>query len=149
MKLVCLMCDDCGMEITDPDVGELAWAKKDKAKTRVLVAHAPFACPRWRHLRHNLPEPVQERASVSLDYFLGDSGLLELLSRIETGDIPVKMGLELIRRLHVPGYEQYRMDRKEQCRSGSQSKFPAKPSRQAFCEYLDWKEEEATLDSQE
>lgn len=85
---------------------------------------------------------------MPLNYFLGRSGLFELLWRIETGDMPAAMGHELIRRLHVAGYEQYRVDRKEQCRSGSEFKLPARPSREVFCEYLDWKEEEA-LEPQE
>jgi hypothetical protein len=74
---------------------------------------------------------------------MGRSGLLELLARIETGDMPVETGLELIRRLHVPGYEQYRLYRREHNASGSEFKLPAKPDRRVFREYLAVKKEAA------
>lgn len=147
-RKVRLVCDDCDMEITDPCDGELAWAWKDEEKKRVLVVHAPYACPRWEHQTLHLPRHVQERGTANLDYFMGRSGLLELLARIETGDMPVGMGLELIRRLHVPGYEEYRLDRKKHNAGGSEFELPAKPDRLAFREYLALKKE-ATRDTQD
>lgn len=138
-----LVCDDCGMEITDPRHGELAWAWRDEAKERVWVVHAPYACPRWKHQTLHLPRHVQERGTANLAYFMGRSGLLELLARIETGDMPVQTGLELVRRLHVGRYEQYRLDRRKLIADEAECELPAKPDRQAFCEYLDLKKEAA------
>ena len=61
-----------------------------------------------RMLQGSRVRHVPARGTINLEHYLGPPGLLELLADIEKGDFPVKVGLELIRRLHVPGYEQSR-----------------------------------------
>jgi hypothetical protein len=136
-RKVHLVCDDCGMEIADPCDGELDWAWRDEAKERVPVVHAPYACPRWKHRGSGRPR----RGSERLDFFLGRLGLLDLLARIESKELPLETGLELIRRLHVPGYEQYRLFRRKHNASGSDSKLPGKPDRRDYRKYLALKTE--------
>jgi hypothetical protein len=43
-----------------------------------------------------------------LGHFLGTDGLMELLSFIAYGKLPIGEILEIIKRLHIPGYEQAR-----------------------------------------
>jgi hypothetical protein len=125
--------------ITNPRDGELAWAWKDEAKQRARVVHVPYACPRWKHTESGPPP----RGTENLDYFLGRLGLLELLARIDSGDLPVAMGLELVRRLHVPGYEQYRLFRREYNASGAEYPLPAIPDALAYRDYLELKKDAA------
>ncbi len=47
-------------------------------------------------------------ADLPLSSFLGPDGLMQLLSFIGTRTLPTEECLEMIKRLHVPGYEQAR-----------------------------------------
>ena len=131
-----LYCDDCKCPITDHGDGELAWARDDEGRTRVRVVHAPYACPRWKDLVDCLPRHVRERGTAGLDRYVGYFGLLELLEEIEAGEFPQDVGLELIRRLHVRGYEQYRLGRREMIADGDGEGFPAKPDASALRKFL-------------
>ena len=95
----------------------------------------PYACPRWKHQVNSLPRHVRERGTANLDRYLGSIGLLELLEDIEAGEFPQEVGLVLIRRLHVRGYEQYRLGRREMNADGDGERFPAKPGASALRAY--------------
>jgi hypothetical protein len=47
-------------------------------------------------------------ANLDLEYFVGADGLMQLLRLLEEGDIPQTEVLEMIKRLHIPGYERAR-----------------------------------------
>jgi hypothetical protein len=46
---------------------------------------------------------------LPLESFLGPDGLMELLSFIAGGELPTPEVLEMIKRLHIPGYEEARL----------------------------------------
>lgn len=136
-----LVCDDCGCEIMDAADGELAVGRKDRQRKCVLVVHVPSACERWKHKIHNPPQEIKERGTIRLDCFIGRLGLLDLIAKIEDGFWPAETGWELIRRLHVPGYEQYRLFRREYNAGEPEYELPAKPDRSAYADYLALKKE--------
>jgi hypothetical protein len=138
-KKLRLVCDDCNMEITDPRHGWLAWPREDRAKKRIRVVHAQYACPRWKHKQDEYPDRLFEH----LHFFLGRLGLLDLVAKIEDNEWPLATCLELIRRLHFPGYEQYRLFRLEHNASGSEFELPAKPDGRGYRQYLALKKEAA------
>jgi hypothetical protein len=125
-----LLCDDCEYEIADPPQAKLIWESLQPGKVKIV--HAPLACERWRHYGHALPGHITDRRTMSLGRYLGPLGLLELLACIQRGDLPVEMGLEVIRRLHVPGYEEYCVFRAENPEYG----LPANPDRADFEAFL-------------
>lgn len=136
MTELLLVCDDCGEPITDLRRAEVAWARYDDERKKVWVVHAPPDCPRWNQAA--LPTAVSGRGTVSLECYLGPSGRLELLNDIEHGEFPLEVGFDLLRRLHVPGYEQYLQARREAIADGCGEQVPARPGRGKFRDFLAW-----------
>ena len=137
MKKRELYCDDCGFPINDVKDAELAWARYDDEHNKVLVVHCPYACPRWKRRARCLPPEIGGRGTHNLELFVGAAGLIELLAWIQEGEFPVAIGLELVRRLHVPGYEAYRKQWQANTEAGGRAGFPRVPDRRpflAFCE---------------
>lgn len=136
MTKLLLVCDDCGELIVNPRQAEVAWARYDDERKKVWVVHAPHDCPRWNQAP--LSTAVSGRGTVSLRSYLGPAGLLELLNDIERGEFPLEVGFDLLRRLHVPGYEQYLLARRDAIADGCGEQVPARPGRSKFRNFLAW-----------
>jgi hypothetical protein len=110
-------CDSCGEPITNAKDGWVEWLTRDEDDVRIgrglrLVHHCSAHVPLDTRCQYN--ERVEHAADGSivsdlpLESYLGTTGLIDLLSLIAEKRIPVEEVLELIKRLHVPGYEQAR-----------------------------------------
>lgn len=102
-------CISCGDLITSIEEGWVEWLVTEDGygKSRVsglrLVHNVCRYDPR-REFRAN--KNLVE--GLPLERFVGADGLMLLLSLIAQGDMPRAELLELIKRLHIPGYEQTR-----------------------------------------
>lgn len=111
-------CDTCGHTIEKIEDGWVEWwipAKKESGLGKGLrLVHNRSTCPYG-------PEgscQYDEKSEMSdggfclqdhhLEKFLGDDGLMWLLSLLAEGDLPKEDVLEMIKRLHITGYEHTR-----------------------------------------
>jgi hypothetical protein len=103
------ICDECGQLIEKVEDGWLEWLKPpEKPVHGFRIVHVAGASPRF-HQGGNCYYPESYRASDNhLNYFAGPDGLALLLSFTEwyLGD-PKELA-EIIRRTHVPHYEEAR-----------------------------------------
>jgi hypothetical protein len=112
------ICDTCGEKIENPKDGWVEWIVvgagfRGGIKTGRdlrLVHHIP-ASPLGKPYGCQFNGP-EERAKdggiisdLSLEYFLGPDGLMRLLALISEDELPKEEVLEMIKRLHIPGYE--------------------------------------------
>jgi len=114
------ICDTCGEPIEKASDGWVEWLMErvddDKwiGRGLRLVHHYP-ASARGSDSRcqyHGEAEYKRNQSIVndqSLEDFLGPDGLMQLLSFIADGKIPTVEVLEMIKRLHIPGYEHARL----------------------------------------
>ena len=113
------ICDTCGDLIEKPEDGWVEWIEfrnpsgKIKGKNLRLVHHI-MASPlkesesgcyfkEWE-----LEETKGSMCDLSLQAFLGPDGLMRLLFYIPDRILPIREIVEMIKRLHVPGYEHAR-----------------------------------------
>jgi hypothetical protein len=111
------ICDTCGELIEEKGKGWVEWLvirkdKADKPQGRGLrLVHHGSASP---HGRCQYDGSVEYRRDggllhdVPLQDFLGPDGLMRLLSLLAKGELPKDEVLEMIKRLHIPGYEHAR-----------------------------------------
>ena len=115
------ICDGCGEPIKNVADGWVEWVERNDIETGRLVGrdlrlvhHLP-ASPR----RHNFPgcqfdQKAEDRRDGShvhdlgLTEFVGPDGLMRALALISEQRLPTPQVLELIKRLHIPGYEHAR-----------------------------------------
>ena len=112
------ICDTCGEPITKSSDGWVEWISypdeentgKRKGRGFRLV-HASHASP----IKSCQVGGTYERmggkgivADLPLERFLGPDGLMLLLSNISEEDVPNQEVLEMIKRIHIPGYDQVR-----------------------------------------
>jgi hypothetical protein len=110
------ICDACGQLIKEANHGWVEWlVSQDKSGKRSgrglrLVHHRLFSpngnCQYDSHLEFS-----RDRAclhDLDLESFLGPDGLNILLSQIAEHTLPTEDTLEMIKRLHIPGYEHTR-----------------------------------------
>ena len=99
-------CASCGELITDIEVGWVEW----------LAGADEYGTTRLKGLRlvHNLCRYDDRREfrkdqslveGLPLARFVGPDGLMLLLSLIAEGEMPRTELIELVKRLHIPGYE--------------------------------------------
>ncbi len=109
-------CDTCGRPIKKAKDGYLEWlVKKDtyEGYGLHLVHHKPasplggFDGCYYDETKHWRQDGAM-LASRELDYYLGDEGLVNLLEMIHGNWVDKNEGIEMIMRLHTPGYEQAR-----------------------------------------
>jgi hypothetical protein len=110
------ICDTCGKLIKSPNDGWVEWlARNDgegyRAKSLRLVHHRS-ASP----LKDSMTTGCQydkhyklEVNDLELAEFLGSDGLMMLLSMLTKGKVHQEELLEMIKRLHVPGFEHTRL----------------------------------------
>jgi hypothetical protein len=111
-------CDRCHQVIARSQDGYVEWLMpspgpqgRRMGKGLRLVHHAP-ASPLPDGCQYTHAEQRAARSLVhdgALDDFLGDDGLTQLLSLLTEKEVPTIETIELIKRLHTPGYERARL----------------------------------------
>jgi hypothetical protein len=111
------ICDSCGEPITKAKDGWVEWLTREEEGVQVgrglrLVHHCSAHSPLDTRCQYNERAEYETDGSIlsdlPLESYLGTNGLIDLLSLIAEKQIPVEEILELIKRLHIPGYEQAR-----------------------------------------
>ncbi len=113
------ICDTCGQEIIEASHGWVEWLRDVElvdsrpSKGLRLVHHFPASPLRGdSRCQYNGDEEFHTRGwsirDMDLPYFLGPDGLMRLLSFLAEKDLPQDEVLEMIKRLHIPGYEHAR-----------------------------------------
>ncbi|MFE8595829.1 hypothetical protein [Archangium violaceum] len=109
-------CDTCGQSIRHSRDGWVEWLIRTEGSCRLgrgfrLVHHQP-ASPRPQGCQYDGDQEYQRDRSivcdVALDDFLGHDGLTYLLEVLSRGELPQEQVVEMIKRLHTPGYERAR-----------------------------------------
>ena len=108
------ICDSCGEVIEKPKDGVLEWIcdtkVEGKPKGRGLrLVHQAAASPTWPDGKCGYDSDAQTVEDVSLEGYTGPDGLLFLLRLIAEEEVPIEEVLEMIMRLHIPGYEWARL----------------------------------------
>lgn len=113
-------CDTCGERIERATDGWLEWrVEEDAAKqlrmTAFRIVHHQGAGPRKDTRSGCCYPPAPPRASYTiadghLHWYVGEDGLATLLRGLQRSSraLDVESGFEIIRRLHVPQYEEAR-----------------------------------------
>lgn len=110
------ICDSCGHPIASAEDGWVEWIEFRTAAGRqgrdLRLVHHMAATPTGKRCQFN-QQAERNRddgliADASLSDFLGADGLMDLLSMLEEGCLPRDEVLEMIKRLHIEGYEQAR-----------------------------------------
>lgn len=109
------VCDACGSPIEVSTDGWIEWLlrKKDGAYVGrgLRLVHRFTSSPQQPHGKCQYDERVENQrdgstvSDMELDCFLGADGLMRLLSLVAEGELPKEDVLEMIKRLHIPGYE--------------------------------------------
>ena len=112
------ICDACGEPITKPSDGWVEWIslpdEENPGKRKVhhmRLVHASHASPYKSCRFGGTYEHMGDKgivADLPLERFLGPDGLMLLLSYISEEDVPSQEVLEMIKRIHIPGYDQVR-----------------------------------------
>jgi hypothetical protein len=109
------VCDECKTPIRRPEDGVVEWLEEPD-ETRVdghglRLVHQSAASPRPNGCQYNEEEFALSdlvHGDLSLKDFLGDDGLTHLLNFLSEERHPKAEILEMIKRLHTPGYERAR-----------------------------------------
>lgn len=112
-------CDVCGEQITSPSVGWIEWLEYEEGNKQIgkglrLVHHCSAFSPTDTACQYVHNETALSRSGfilhdLSMERVVGVDGLSYLLSMLEEGVIPQQEIVEVIRRIHVPGYEKARL----------------------------------------
>jgi hypothetical protein len=81
---------------------------------------------------------------AALEDFLGDDGLTDLLELLSRGALPQAQVVEMIKRLHTPGYERARLHAEAAIRAGiiESNMAPGFFSQQDIARVLAWADEQ-------
>jgi hypothetical protein len=120
------ICDSCGGLIEKPDDGWVEWISLGSSKLGrdIRLVHkfgAVSGNKKDRCMFNGRAEFAKDGGTVadnSLTGFLGTDGLMRLLVFISESELPTPDVLEMIKRLHIPGYEQARKHFKEAINAG-------------------------------
>ncbi len=117
MSWICVSCSEI---IENADHGWVEWISRlDHEGNRIvgrdirIVHHLPFG-PRPSEPGCQFQQPIEDLrdggsiADLPLKNFQGVDGLMQLLGMIEDKDLPTSELLEIIKRIHIPGYEHAR-----------------------------------------
>lgn len=106
------ICDKCGNLIKSPKEGWLEWivsASPDNTLHGFRIVHTAAASPRSRQSGYCQYPPHFIVGDMYLDHFLGPDGLAKLLSMFDRSFEDQQEFIEIIRRLHIPYYEEARI----------------------------------------
>ncbi|MFC1972063.1 hypothetical protein ACFLVE_01490 [Chloroflexota bacterium] len=113
MKLIPLkqwICDSCGGIIEKPEDGWLEWYSKESVESNFRIVHHNRSCMYDDLRKHNILV-----SDLNLTDVIGTHGLANSLFRIELSEKGVdkiqdlKEFVEILRRLHVPYWEEARL----------------------------------------
>ena len=118
MRTTTWICDCCGDEIKDASHGWVEWLTKNddgKRSSRGLrlvhhFVHSPREGQNKCQYDGNFEYKKDDYAlsDTDLKSFLGPGGLMHLLSMLFDDEAPKDEIVEIIKRLHIPGYENAR-----------------------------------------
>ncbi len=121
-----LTCDKCLGEILRPEQGQLEWLVRVEGGKEIgrglRLVHVNTCSPQivddWG-CQYCLEDEYKRDGSgiygSAISDFLGPEGLLRLLELLTRGVLPVDDVVEMIKRLHVDGYELARFKSRENC----------------------------------
>lgn len=110
----CWECDSCGEVIQGTEQGWIEWLEmRDSPSTPTgrglrLVHHVTHSPREDRGCQYDANQQQPGGYSISdlsMDSFMGPDGLVSLLAFLHEDRLPQEEVLEMIKRLHVPGYE--------------------------------------------
>jgi hypothetical protein len=119
-------CDACGQPIRHSTEGWVEWLVRIDGLERSsrglrLVHHRP-ASPRPQGCQYNAREEFHRDRStlgdLGLESFLGPDGLTQLLSLFSEYNLPREQVIEMLKRLHTPGYERARFHAQDAATEG-------------------------------
>jgi hypothetical protein len=101
-------CDVCGKKIESVEDGWLEWVyfkgEEGNGQGRGLrIVHKDKQCMYNSQLEYKRDKGITK--DDNLKSFLGSDGLMLLLEFLADGEIPKEELLEVIKRIHIPGYE--------------------------------------------
>lgn len=113
------ICDRCGQAIVRAQDGWVQWLSKHESgnwsgRDLQLVHHlpaSPIGQKRPGCQFNEQAEFAKDKMTVGdlhLTHFLSKDGLMDLLSMLVEGGLPQNEVIEMIKRLHIPGYEHAR-----------------------------------------
>jgi hypothetical protein len=144
-------CDACGKEIETIKAGWIEWIDFERkgdgpyGEGLRLVHHLP-ASPRkdkrptgCQYNERELPEG-KGLSDLPLQELVGPDGLMYFLMMIHDREVPTREVLEMVKRLHIPGYEQARHWLKKAVNEGAYEpsrdvNFPLQSEINAVLEY--------------
>lgn len=129
-ETTCWRCDKCGELIQEAEHGWIEWLSRGpmeeppRGRGLRLVHHAEFSpiydsggCQYRPGVDFNV-RGGEVIADGDLECYLGDDGLTRLLSLLARQEVPTEEILEMIKRLHTPGYELARLHVREAIAEG-------------------------------
>ncbi len=103
------ICDECGCTIEKPGDGWLEWIDDNKTPLKGFrIVHHSSASPRKNQGGNCYYPPNLDVSDDHLTHYMGTDGLAFLLSKFDQNLSDAKELVEIIRRLHIPHYEEAR-----------------------------------------
>lgn len=116
------ICETCGETIKQEGDGWLEWKidSRNGAKHSFRLVHDMAAAPNGRSCQYNFKSfPEGEGlGDLQLEQFTGDDGLMTLLEFLSDNPQSADEIIEMIKRIHIPGYESARRHFKAAIRDG-------------------------------
>jgi hypothetical protein len=146
-------CDSCGQPIRHSQEGWVEWLIRKEGARYIgrglrLVHHQP-ASPLPEGCQYDGDEEYSRDKSnisdVALEDFLGHDGLTYLLEILSRGVLPQAQVVEMIKRLHTPGYERARFHVPAAAAEGviEPNMAPGFYSQRDIARVLEWADEES------
>ena len=109
-------CDTCGKQIENIEDGWIEWLSKEEPPIQYglrLVHHRPASPIKTEYgCQYNEDEEYKNNKAIiqdlSLEECIGADGLMNLIELIYENQLPNEEILEMMKRLHIPKYEQAR-----------------------------------------
>jgi hypothetical protein len=118
MKTTTWICDTCGGTIANAEDGWVEWLTRREDGKRsgrgLRLVHRWVSSPRTDARRCQYDGDLEFKknkhtiSDTDLPSMLGPGGLMDLLSMVSDDEVPKEESLEMIKRLHISGYEQAR-----------------------------------------
>ncbi len=145
-------CDKCGQPILKVEDGWVEWVRvkstsdQSSARDLRLVHHKPASPLTSRPSGCQFDEKVEDQkdqgivGDLPLKEFLGASGLMDLLQLLAEKQLPMEEVLEMIKRLHIPGYERAHRHFEEAIAEGvfEWNTAPGYPHENQIAKVCDW-----------